>query len=48
MSAQLLKATVSFGALIAIVLLAQLYDQSLFDWSLENIPKIQADASESK
>ena len=48
MSAQLLKATVSSGALAAIALSAQLYDQSLFDWSLENIPKIQADASESK
>ena len=48
MSALLLKAIFSFGALIAIILLALYYDQVLFDWSLENIPKMQADASDSK
>ena len=45
MFSDLIKAFFSFGVLIALIILAQSYQQSLFDWSLEKIPELQADAS---
>ena len=45
MVSALVKATFSFGTLVALVILAGYYDEPFFELSLKWIPEMQAGAS---